>query len=286
MSSAVTHKEELQRRIRRLEGLPAMPGALQQIWHVLRDPNCAARDLAGAIATDPALTSRILRMSNSAYYSLTRPLSDVREATVVLGFEVVKSIAIGSSVVDAFRGTGSSFDTARFWRHSVRTAVAAEGVARMTGGVRTEVAFCGGILHDVGKLALASVLTEEYERASAGLQTAEDGIAAEREALGVDHTTAGRWLGEKWNFSAELLEVIAHHHAPECAEESALRLVTAVALGESLLTPDEPPALEEDQVKRKPEWSAFLGVEEEALEMLRADLPTRLRAAGPMMGSF
>ncbi|HVP38371.1 MAG TPA: HDOD domain-containing protein [Candidatus Saccharimonadales bacterium] len=276
---------ELQRRIRKLEGLPTMPTVLQQIWDALRDPDCSARRLATAIATDPGLTARILRMSNSAYYGLSRQVSDVTEATVVLGVEVVKSLAIGSSVVEGFRQSVPGFDMQRFWQHSVHCAVAAEAVARTTGGLRPEVAFCSGILHDVGKLVLAAVLREDYAQAAASFDAGRDPdwVRWEKETLGADHQTVGLWVAERWKFSHELVEVIAFHHRPDRALSHS-RLVTAVCLAESMLDPGHPPILEVDTTTWDPRWAELLGADEAVLGILRDQLPARLRAAGSMAG--
>ena len=285
MDRTTTESLELQRRVRRLDGLPMMPTVLQQIWEALRDPDCSARRLARAISTDTGLTARILRMSNSSYYGLSRQISDVTEATVVLGVETVKSLAIGSSAVEAFRPVVTGFDMRRFWQHSLDCAVASEAVARTAGGVRPEVAFCAGILHDVGKLALAAVLKEEYSQAALGFDAhgLTDWLAWEKECFGADHAAVGMWLAERWKFSTELVEVIAYHHRPDRALAHS-RLVTCVCLGESLLDPGHPPLLEVDGTAWDPRWAEILGMDEAVAEILKKELPGRLRAAGGMIG--
>lgn len=258
-----------------------MPGALQEIWRAVRSPGCSAARLSDAVSTDPGLTARLIRMSNSAYFGLNRPVSDAREAIVVLGFEVVKSMAIGASVVDAFASLGQAFDMARFWRHSVSTAIAAEQVALAVGGVKSEVAFCGGVLHDVGKLALVTVIGPEYRKAFEAADPGKSAVQAEEFAFGVDHATAGLWLGQKWKFSGELIDIIAHHHHPEQAGEGR-RLVTAVALAEALLPQEEPASLESDQMSPRPEWLAELEIDESTLELIRTRIGDRIRSSGPM----
>jgi HD-like signal output (HDOD) protein len=281
VAETVSAKEEIQKRIRRLDGLPSMPGALQEIWRAVRSPNCSAGKLAEAVSTDPGLTARVLRMSNSAYYALNRPVSDVRESVVVLGFEVVKSMAIGASVVDAFKFLGEEFDMNRFWRHSVWTAVAAEQVAMASGGLKPEVAFCGGVLHDIGKLALAAALGPDYRRVMGAADPKEDDAVSERKLLGATHSEAGLWLGQKWKFSSDLLDILAYHHTPERAEDSA-RLVTAVALAEALLPQQGEPCVEEDRAELRPEWLEALGLDASSLDVLKTQIGDRLRAAGPM----
>lgn len=286
MDHTASEHLELQRRIRKLEGLPTMPTVLQQIWDALRDPDCSAKRLSQAIATDTGLTARILKMSNSAYYGRSRQVSNVTEATVVLGVEVVKSLAVGASVVDSFRESVPGFDMDRFWQHSVHVAVASESMARAVGGVSPDVAFCGGILHDIGKLAVAAALKEEYGLVMAGFDphACEDWVEWERETFAADHGSVGLWLAERWKFSGELSEIIAFHHRPHKALANA-RLVTTVAAAESLLGREEPPTLEVDNTRWDPGWAGILGVDDATLELLKADLPARLMAARSMMGA-
>jgi HD-like signal output (HDOD) protein len=276
-----SYTEDLRRRVRSLEGLPPMPGSLERIWRALQNPDAPARELASAVAADAAITARVLRMANSTYYALNRPVSDVCDATVALGFETVKSIALGASVVDAFRGRLAGFDLRGFWRHSVETGVSAECVARVARGTPPGTAFCAGVLHDVGKLALISVLGAD---AAEVFEDPRENVEREYELFGANHALAGLWLGQRWKFSPELLDAIAFHHAPAAAGESR-RLAATVALAElvfvSLETADPP----ESPVAFDPMILDMAGVDAAGVETIRTRLPERLTAAEPMMES-
>ena len=120
------------------------------------DERSAAMDLATVISSDQALTARLLKLSNSAYYGYARRIGNVREAVILLGMRTVRSVAISSGIIDAFSSLPrkDAFDIDLFWAHSVTVGLVAEVIARETRIVRPEDAFTAGVLHDVGKLAM------------------------------------------------------------------------------------------------------------------------------------
>jgi len=204
---------------RRLSNLPPAPGILIEIWDVVGSENGSARKLAEILERDPALTAKLLRLANSAYFAAPRPISDVRSACMVLGFELVRSIAISVASFDALtRRVSRILDLQAFWTHSVAVAVCAKGLSTTTGLTPGGAAFCAGILHDVGKLALATHSLEGYRRVVeriAGTPDAERDLRViEREELGLNHEEAGLELGNRWRFPTEILSAIAHHHEP------------------------------------------------------------------------
>jgi putative nucleotidyltransferase with HDIG domain len=131
---------------------------------------------------------------------------------------MVRSIAIGVASFDALtRRVERVLDLEAFWKHSVAVGVVSKDVAARAGIGPPGTAFCAGILHDVGKLALAIVSLPGMRRAAERFEiarTTDDVRAIEREELGVDHEAAGLELGRRWKFPPELLAAVAHHHEP------------------------------------------------------------------------
>ncbi len=204
--------------LERLSELPAAPGILLEIWDVLGNENGSARKLALVLERDTALSARILKLTNSAYFAAPRPVSDILSACVVLGFEMVRSIAIGVASFDGLtRRVGRVLDLDAFWRHSVAVGVASKEIAERAGLGPTGTVFCAGILHDVGKLALAIVALDRTGRVVQRFETsrsATDVRAIEREEIGLDHEQAGRELGRQWRFPPEILAAVSQHHEP------------------------------------------------------------------------
>ena len=180
-------------------------------------PRTSAKDVASLISTDQALTAKILKLANSAFYGFPRGIATVNHAVVVLGFDTVKNLGLSVSVLERF-SSGSSdteFDRQKFWEHSIACGVAARMLA---GKLRYRVqgeAFAAGILHDIGKLILSQYFTDEF---GGVLELARDENIyigkAEEQVLGVTHTEIGHWLAEKWNLPDKLVAAIAYHHAP------------------------------------------------------------------------
>jgi len=212
--------ERLRAELEQLPELPTPPQVLQEIWQILGSEGTSAGCLSQALEKDTALTAKLLRLANSAYFGMPQPVSEVRTACVVLGFETVRALAVGVSALDSLtRGAGKVIDLAAFWRHSVGTGTAARALAWRLQIPAPGTAFCSGILHDIGKLVLATLSPERY----AGLDHAPGGgTLRERETreFGGDHESVGVWLGERWRFPVEIRAAIGFHHEPWNAPEA------------------------------------------------------------------
>lgn len=187
------------------------------------DDRTGALDLAQVLSTDQALTAKLIKISNSAYYGFARRVSTVREAVLVLGFKQVRQVAVSASIMNNFRGAPSDdlFDLDLFWGHSVAVAVAAETVAKKTRAAKPEDAFTAGILHDIGRLVLRQLMPDEFRRAVELARTGNSSLhAAERTILGYSHDEVGRVLGERWKFPAHLIDAVASHHDGRLSVES------------------------------------------------------------------
>ncbi len=204
---------------------------------VVEDDSRNTSELARVVSADPALSARLIRVSNSAFYGFPRRLATVREAILVLGFRQVRQIVLGASLMENWGRLPAceGFRVDLFWRHSLVVALAAETGARIAGSVRPEEAFTAGMLHDIGVLAM---LAGDAPRLSAVLARARQGaprIEAERSLFGFDHAQLGAALGEAWNFPPSLMAAAGNHHSGE--GDPVSRLVAAgdaLALSEGL----------------------------------------------------
>lgn len=206
-----------------IDELPPMPAVAARIMSIAEDEKSSAMDLAQVISTDNALTAKLIRLSNSAYYGFARKVSSVREAVLLLGFKQVRQVAVGASMMNAFRRESpDGFDMDLFWGHSVAVAVAAEALAKRTRTARPEDAFTAGILHDIGRLIIRQCRPEEFGRALRMARTGTISLhAAEIRACGYAHDEVGRALGELWRFPAHLTDAIAGHHNSALTPEAA-----------------------------------------------------------------
>ncbi len=223
-TAADVRQQRLKRVTQSIIGLPTLPTVVSQMIGLIDNPRTSARAVARLIATDQALTAKILKLANSAFYGFPRTIATVNHAVVVLGFETVKSLGLSVSVLERFAGGGpeTSFDRQRFWEHSIAVGVAAQLLgARLRYRVQGE-AFAAGILHDIGKLILSQYFPDEFARVMAMVREENVYIGkAEEAVLGVTHAEIGCWLAEKWNLPRQLVDTIAFHHAPGRLERGA-----------------------------------------------------------------
>ena len=233
-----TVSPEIAQIVRRVKNLPTLPSVVTQLMEAVNNPSFSASDVSKIIANDQALVSKILRIVNSAFYGLPKRVSTVTQATVILGFNTVKNLALGASVFDAF-GEGDSkvgkWDRFKFWQHAIGCGVATKLLAREIRYSNPEEAFVAGLIHDIGKVVLDQFLHDEFVEIiklaeSEGIRFVE----AEKMVIGVTHGDIGHWLAQKWNLPPQLDEAIGFHHAPARAKQAA-RLVALVHLADAVV---------------------------------------------------
>ena len=213
--------------------LPSMPATLARIIQVTNSPEATAEDVANIVMLDQSLSTKVLRLANSAYFCRMNKAETVTDAVVTLGFGSVKNLAASASVVDALfpHEMFPGFGWQEMWIHSVTCAVASEAVCRrMSGSSNGESAFAAGLLHDIGKLILARTLPARFRQI---VEAARDYnfsmVQAEKNLLSTDHAQIGGELAEQWSFPVNLCAGIAYHHTPEDAieHEDTARAVAA-----------------------------------------------------------
>jgi HD-like signal output (HDOD) protein len=200
--------DELLSEISELRPLPAV--AARAITLTEGD-QFSAHELAQAISADQALSAKMLRLANSAYYGFPRRITTVRDAVILLGFRAVRSATLASCVIDAIPA-GRQTDRTAFWHYAVAVGLLAEMLAHTTRRHHDE-AFTAGVLHNIGRLALSQHRPEGLERARALAQQHDISVhAAEREIFGFTDAELGGGMALVWNFPAELAEAVARHH--------------------------------------------------------------------------
>lgn len=246
MNTSQQEHERYQHVIESIDQLPSLPAIVTRLIQVVNSPDSSAEDAASLIERDPALTSKMLRLANSAFYGIPRTISSVSSAVVILGFNTIKSLVLSASVIKIFPTAGApTFDRSRFWRHSIVTAMAARALVKSVLQVKLidpESAFCAGILHDIGKLVFEQYVHDDYQTTC---QVARDKDIplhrAERHVMGTDHAGIGKLLAERWALPVELEHSIVSHHdlkvtGPTADVVAAVHLANGIAheLGTSL----------------------------------------------------
>ncbi|MDA0351213.1 MAG: HDOD domain-containing protein [Chloroflexi bacterium] len=199
--------DELIEQIAELHPLPAVATS---ILRLTEHDRFSAHELASAITADQALTAKLLRLANSAYYGFPRTIGTVRDAVVLLGFRTVRSTTLASCVIGTLSGT-NHLNYEEFWHFSVSTGMLGEMLAR-TEGAHQDTAFTAGVLHNIGLLAMDQQRPELLGAALAyGSKTGMSRHEAQRAVLGYTDADLGGGLAEAWSFPPELVDAIRDH---------------------------------------------------------------------------
>jgi putative nucleotidyltransferase with HDIG domain len=199
-----------------VRSVPVLPELADQMIRMVLEDDVSLEKMTGLIEKDQALTARILSLANSSYYKRSREVYTVRDAVSLVGFDAVRTLALGVSVLDMFpTKKGSSLDLKAFWRHSIACALFAEAMMESLSVQNAPKAFCAGLLHDIGKIILDIMKPEEY---AAALKLAQEEprslIDVEKQILGATHCDVGREVLVHWKLPHLYEECIWCHHAP------------------------------------------------------------------------
>ncbi|MBN1522184.1 MAG: HDOD domain-containing protein [Candidatus Aureabacteria bacterium] len=221
-----TDEKKLKKIVDNIVGLPTLPTVLTNVTKMMQNPRVSAAQVGKVIQSDVALTSKILKLVNSAFYGFPNRISTVTHAIVILGFNAVRSTAMSVSVFDSFGGGGETegFDRMAFWKHSIGCGAASRILAKRLNIKELEEAFIAGLLHDIGLIILDQFVHEEFVKVMKQVKEKDILIRdAEKELLdGVTHNDLGAWLGRKWNMAPALIEVIEAYPNPSSASDNYL----------------------------------------------------------------
>ena len=195
--------------------LPSLPEVYIRVTELLETESATGLKIGEAVQSDPALTARILKLINSAYYGLQNPVTSISQAVTLLGRQQLKQALLGSVLAGVFKDFDiTSFPLRDFWQHCIKTAIIARQLAMQNARVIDhEAFFTAGLLHDIGWLVIAKVNPGSYKQIT-GLARTENKevIQVESEKLGVTHIDVGVALLEKWGIPGLITECVRKHH--------------------------------------------------------------------------
>jgi diguanylate cyclase (GGDEF)-like protein len=225
--------QQLLERVLKSPRLPSLPTIALEVIDLVQQHDVNIKQIANTIQHDPALSSKILKTVNSSFYGQAHSISTISHALVVLGLNSVKTLALGFTLVNNLASSDDEgFDHLGFWKRSLYTAVAARDLAKAVHLVQQEEAFLGGLLQDLGLLAMAQTLGDEYQNLIAEVGPQHQRLwKLEQERLDTDHAAIGGALAESWHLPPLLVEPIRFHEQPDLAPEELLPLARCVALG-------------------------------------------------------
>jgi HD-like signal output (HDOD) protein len=233
MTTTGIARETLLKRLDGLHQIPTIPAVLAPLLHYLQKPveELDVEKVTDMIAQDKSLAAQCLQMANSPLFGRWQRVDSLREAVIGLGFHRLRDIAMSCSVLNLLPKDCGGINPVAFWEHSLGCALVCRHFARKISFEDPSKAYLSGLLHDLGIIVNLWVLPHEFGAAFELAKT--EGIPlheAEARVLGFTHCESGRLLAERWDLPADLVEVVALHHAPqESQNQSALVALVGIS---------------------------------------------------------
>jgi putative nucleotidyltransferase with HDIG domain len=198
--------------LRTLIDLPPLPAVAMRVLGLVAKESVGLKELSDVLRSDVALSSEILILANSALFSIRSEVCSILHASVLLGLKRVKALALTVAMRAYLTDALKIPALLACWHHSLATALIAEEVADVS-LVDKDTAYTAGMMHDIGRLALAILHGAKYAELLRGApMTPVEALERERERFGLDHCEAGRRLVNTWNLPKEFADFTAHHH--------------------------------------------------------------------------
>ncbi|MFN3505643.1 MAG: HDOD domain-containing protein [Caldimicrobium sp.] len=207
-------RKEVRKKIRKLEGLPTLPPIVQKLNSMIEDERVSLNQIAELIEKDQVITTKVLRLANSAFYGFPKKVSTVNQAMMLLGINVLKILIMTSSIFEIIHK-----EDVGLWEHSIGVAACAKLIAEKIGLSEHQEIATGGLLHDLGRVIQMVAFKEEFEMIKELVSKGEEPLKAERSVLGIDHAEMGAFLMYQWNLPERLIEAVQAHHFIENAKK-------------------------------------------------------------------
>jgi len=207
--------------ISKIDDLPALPTIVNDVMRLTEDPYSTVKDIENVMLKDQGLTTRILRLANSVHYGYARRISTISEASVLLGFEAIKSMTLAASVNSLMikKVPGYELGENELWIQSQSCAMISRYISKKLKYPFADQAYVAGLLRDIGKVIISYYLVDYSKEIMAKLEENPNlsFVEVEESVLGFNHSQIGAKVAKKWNLPDELIEAIEYHHNPEKA---------------------------------------------------------------------
>ena len=264
--------------------IATLPEITIKIIEIVEDSGSTARDLHAIIKNDPALSTKVLKVVNSAFYGLPGQVASVDRAIILLGLSAVKNIAVAASIARLFKGSRISekFSAADLWRHGVAVAVVANALARVSPHpVMPDEIFVAGLIHDIGTLVQRQVFPDQFaEIIKRCTNNGGNFLECERQVIGADHQMFGVGLATKWKFPRHLRAAVGFHHNPEALSIELRNMAMLIRVGDVLACQERVGfylTAQNDEITE--EMLDALGITWAQVQKIREELPDRLADA-------
>ena len=230
-------RRQIENRLRSCPCLPSLGSIESALKELLGADQRYTSQIAEIIRRDPSLTARLLRLVNAVHYGISKPIRSIEEAVFYLGMRQIRQLAMVTPIIEDFQllAGHTRLEWRGFWRHCIGTALMTREVIDLVQSQNAEIDYVAGLIHDVGKIAMASAFPEHFaeiyiQRTEAEMELME----LEREVLGMDHAELGALYLQKQTLPEVFVEIVQWHHQPEQAPTHGL-VAAAVQVADLLV---------------------------------------------------
>ncbi len=229
MREAAGQREQIEKVIQKM---PSLSTTVGKVLEICSRTDASPNELNKVISLDPVLTGQVLKLINSAYYSLVTQVTSLTRAITMLGLNTVKNMALSTAIIKTVASTKKSrvLPTKKFWAHSISVGVCAKllAQAKEVPIMEREEYFISGLLHDLGKVPFGDEYSEVLNHVR---EHQVPLIEAERELMGIDHQETGLMIAEKWKLNEAITACIGYHHDIEKLDDEQRKRIAFVSLG-------------------------------------------------------
>jgi len=282
-------KQEILQAVLESDELPTLPMVASTLISMTSKEETTLADIANLVSQDISLSSKILKVSNSAFYSFPQQIGSIKQAVSVLGTNAVRSLVLSFSFLSIKQGKQqSNFNFEKFWERSLATAVASKLILEKVKGADTEEVFISGLLQNLGELIFARTFTEQYEKVLESITNDQhDPITAEETIIGSNHCRIGYEVAKSWGFPAVLLQPLLYHHDPTeyNGDDKKIRAtINAVYLADLLMNILFSSKPEDYHKEFRKKAKKLLGLSNQDIEKVLEDVHTEIVSAGKYFG--
>lgn len=208
----------------RLDELPTLPSIVYELNRVINDPMSSTSDVEKIMGNDVSLTTKVLKLANSAYYAIPGGVTSLQRAIAYIGYDTINQLALSASIIKSLGPKSHElFDLPGFWKHALGVAMASEVIAKEVKYKTPSDLFTCGLVHDMGKVALFNVAEDQFlEAVNFAREHKLSLVEAEAELDAPRHTHIGFELATKWRLPYQIQVSIANHHQRDPAGRGGL----------------------------------------------------------------
>jgi len=231
--------------------LPSIPKIIQELIQSFDDPDADMDAISSKIAQEPVLTTKLLRVANSAHHGLPKQVSSVQDAAIIMGFPAVRTLVLASGMVDSLK-MPAALQQKLYWGYAFKVAGCAKWLCKFDSNVDANTAFTAGLIHSIGQLLMYSAEPEKAETVNDKVSHGSDRLIAEQETFGYNHATVGAELAKRWKFPDDINIGLAFQNTPKEATPNS-DIAAVIYLAKHIVNMHEDKPSSDDIIKSLPQ---------------------------------